>query len=142
VLSNYIDKTDSKGKTSRYSGNLTNANFDNSIVYGNMDNEIGLAYSDQGGNFNYKFNHCLLKISPGLLNITDTLHFNSIISDKLPGFIKPETYNFELDTLAAAKDAGLINFANIYPVDFKGISRISDKGPDLGAYERIEGGSK
>ncbi len=139
VLSNYIDKTDYKGIITRYSGDLTNASFDNSIIYGNMDNEIGLAYSAQGGIFNYKFDHCLLKISPGILSISDTSHFNFIISDKLPGFIKPETYNFELDTLAAAKDAGMINFAYTHPFDFKGNSRISDKGPDLGAYERIEG---
>jgi len=142
VLSNYILKSDSKGNSVLYPGNLINANFDNSIIYGNLDNEIGLAKSAQGGGFNYKFDHCLLKVNTDILNISDPVHFVSIISDKLPGFIKPDIYNFQLDSLSAAKDAGLIDFANIYPVDFKANSRISDKAPDLGAYERIEGSSR
>jgi hypothetical protein len=143
VISNYILKTDPKSNSSTiYPGDLKNANFDNSIIYGNLDNEIGLAESPQGGTFNYMFDHCLLKINTNLINISNPLHFSSIISDKLPGFKKPENYNFELDTLSASKDAGSIDFAKLFPLDFKGNSRISDKGPDLGAYERIEGGAR
>ena len=143
VLSNYIAKTDpNTGGSIVYSGDLKNANFDNSIIYGNLDNEIGLAQIPQGGLFNYKFDHCLLKVNSDLVNISDTLHFKAIISDKVPGFKNPQIYNFELDTLSASKDAGLIDFAKLFPLDFKEISRISDKGPDLGAYERVEGGSR
>jgi hypothetical protein len=139
VLSNYIEKTDAKtGNTIIYPGDLKNASFNNSIVYGNMDNEIGLAQIPQGGSFNYMFNHCLLKVNTDIINISDTNHFNTIISDKLPGFKKPENYNFELDTLSASKDAGLLEFGILFPLDIKGNSRVADLKPDLGAYERIE----
>ena len=139
VISNYIARTDPSNNTIIYPGDLKNASFDNSIIYGNFDNEIGLAQNNQGGIFNYKFDHCLLKINTDLVNISNPVNFNSIISDKIPGFKNPAKYIFELDTLSAAKDAGLIDFANLFPLDFKGNSRISDKGPDLGAFERIEG---
>jgi len=142
VFSNYIAKTDPKtGGTIIYPGDLKNANFDNSIIYGNFDNEIGIAQIEQGGIFNFMFDHCLLKISPDLINVAGSSHFNSIISDKPPAFMKPSDYRFELDSLSAAIDAGSMDYAKLYPLDFKGNSRISDKGPDLGAYEFIPGGA-
>lgn len=120
---------------------LKNANFDNSIIYGNFDNEIGIAQSEQGGIFNFMFDHCLLKVSPDLINISGASHFNSIISNTPPGFKNSVNYDFELDTLSAAIDAGSMDYAKLFPLDFKGNSRISDKGPDLGAYEFIPGGT-
>jgi len=40
--------------------------------------------------------------------------------------------------LSIAKDKGRIEYANLFPLDLDGMSRLSDDGPDLGAYERIE----
>jgi hypothetical protein len=55
-----------------------------------------------------------------------------------PRFIDYPTYNYQLDTLSPAKDAGLGAYGELVPFDLKNVSRISDSDPDLGAYERIE----
>ena len=55
-----------------------------------------------------------------------------------PKFKDPSELNFQLDTLSPAKDFGLIDYANLYPIDLNNYSHILDSGPDLGAYERKE----
>ena len=55
-----------------------------------------------------------------------------------PRFIDPySSYNYELDTLSAAIDAGLMEYAVKYPQDILNKDRTADGGPDLGAYERV-----
>jgi len=47
--------------------------------------------------------------------------------------------DLRLDTLSAAKDKGSQLYSNYFTIDIAGKDRTQDKGPDLGAYERIEG---
>jgi len=47
-------------------------------------------------------------------------------------------YNYELDTLSPAQHSAAGNIALQFPYDLVGNSRLSDNGPDIGAYERIE----
>jgi hypothetical protein len=71
----------------------------------------------------------------------DNDHYRNVWkgSDYDPNFIDPyEDYNYALDTLSAAKDIGKVDFAKMYPLDIQNKDRLSDEGPDLGAYERIE----
>jgi hypothetical protein len=143
VVSNYIDHSQEnpvshQSETVRYSGDLKNALIANSIIYGNLQNEIGIAQAEPGKLFNYFFDHCLIKLAPGQVDISDPVHFNTIIYDELPGFIDPSVYNFALDTLSASKDAGLPDYATTYPLDYEEESRTGDTAPDLGAFERIE----
>ena len=49
-----------------------------------------------------------------------------------------DRYNYALDTLSAAKDIGDLDIAKLFPMDILNKDRLSDAGPDLGAYERIE----
>jgi hypothetical protein len=56
-----------------------------------------------------------------------------------PRFVDPyDDYNFELDTLSAAKDVGTTRYSEQFPLDLLNRSRTGEDGPDLGAYERIE----
>ena len=64
--------------------------------------------------------------------------FISLQRNISPKFINPQKGNYELDTLSAAKDRGSNSYAKNYPLDLKGASRMSDAGPDPGAFERIE----
>lgn len=139
VLANYIGHYDPvTGQTINYPGDLVKAEFKNSILYGNMENEVGIANGASGGTMDYLFDHCLIRMNPSVFSDEEISHFSNIISDKEPGFINSENYNFELDTLSACKDVGDKATGILYPVDFKGNSRTSDNGPDLGAFERIE----
>ncbi len=133
VLTNYYNLND----TAIFTGNLVNADFGNCIIEGNMDNEIGLNNLTGAGDFNYFFDHCLLK-SDTSLNTSDPEFFRNVWTNKDPGFISSYEFDFQLDTLAFAKDKGLIDIANNFPFDILGNSRLEDAGPDLGAYERIE----
>jgi hypothetical protein len=58
-------------------------------------------------------------------------------------FKDPGEYDFRLDTLSPAINQGDTATANNWPADLLNNSRISDEGPDIGAFEFIPGsGSK
>ena len=130
-LSNYYENTSDPSKKVFKALNL--ANFSNSIVYGNKNDEIEI---DSLGDipFNYKFNYCLIK-GENLKKTASVFHFENIVWNKNPKFKLHQTGNFELDTLSAAIDVGDISIGNLFPLDLNNKSRISDKAPDMGAYE-------
>jgi hypothetical protein len=138
VISNVLVYTNSDGSSESISGDLTKASFTNSIVYGNINSELELG--DNGENlFNYKFDHCILQV-PDTLNTSNKDHYQDVWkgSDYDPEFVDPyDDFNYQLDTLSAAKDIGSGDYAKFFPVDLLNQNRISDSGPDLGAYERI-----
>lgn len=117
-----------------------NATFGNCIVYGSLKNELIIdSYPPDQINFDYVFDHCMLKLESDY-NISDTNHFKSIIihKDSLPKFKDTYECNFRLDTLSAAKDKGNPYYSKFFKTDMDDNDRTLDKGPDLGAYERIE----
>mgnify|MGYP001323098055 CR=1 FL=1 len=135
VISNQLILTED----STFIDDLNEATFANCIITGDVThgNELELGQSDEA-NFTCKFDHCLIQVAD-TFKTTDTSIFVDILKGEDPKFIDPyENYNFELDTLSPAKDAGKADYAKLYPVDLKMNSRLDDKGPDMGAYERIE----
>lgn len=119
---------------------LKEASFFNSIIYGSISNELGLdnQYNGQPVNaeFNYSFTDCILKV-PMSVNLNNPLHFARVIQED-PKFKDITKWNFELDTLSPAKDTGSIDIAIGFPIDLKGVNRLTDGKPDLGAFERVE----
>ena len=120
--------------------NLDEASFYNSIIYGSISNELGLDYKYNGqpvnASFNYKFTDCILRV-PTNINFDDPSHFLRVKHDD-PKFKDISKWLFELDTLSPAKDIGDIGIANSFPFDLKGVNRLADGKPDLGAFERVE----
>ncbi len=138
VLSNILVVEDSDGSKISYTGDLEKATFGNSIVYGNITNELELGDNDEN-TFNYLFDHCILQV-PDTMNTSDKNHYNAVMKgiDADPRFIDPySAYNYELDTLSAAIDAGSKLYSVKYPLDILNRDRTVDLGPDLGAYERV-----
>lgn len=138
-LNNYfIDESQNKQVVA-----LKQADFKNCIIYGRSPNELGfdIELGDDETSKNdalYLFDHCLIRLAEDF-DISDATHFKSIITEEDPSFIDINEYNYQLDTLSAAKDAGKLEYAEDVPKDILGISRLDDeKGPDLGAYERQE----
>lgn len=124
-------------------GDLTLADFNNSIIYGNLIHE--LQFSDNGlSMFNYQFNHCLIKAHEDSVDRNDTDHYLAIILNEDPSFINDSDryhLNYRLDTLSPAKDTGDMAIIVTYPQlsnDISGNSRTMDGKPDLGAFERKE----
>lgn len=124
-----------------YVSDLENAYFGNCVVYGSINDELGLS-NDASALFNYKFENCIVKASSST-DFTDNSIYVNVIKDKDPKFVNYSNYIWDLDTLSPATDFGNINIVNNYPYmpridnDIKDESRTSDGSPDLGAYERI-----
>lgn len=140
VMSNVLVVQGSDGNNVSYVGDLKKATFGNSIVYGNVGNELELG--DNGENeFNFFFDHCILQV-PDTMNTDDKNHYNNVWKglDYDPQFVDPyNDFSYELDTLSAAIDIGKTDIAKLFPLDILNDSRLSDEGPDLGAYERTKG---
>jgi hypothetical protein len=125
-----------------YVYNLYNALFANCIITGSRPMEIEFLNTIQNkpvpGQFNYVFDHCLVAVDT--MNTSDAAKWIDIIKNVSPRF-DSLTYTFRdysLDTLSPAKDKGNLFFAKFFPLDIKGNNRLSDDGPDIGAYERVE----
>jgi len=122
-----------------YVGDLAKANFGNCIIAGNAidGNELILG-KRADALFNFKFDRCLLQVAD-TFKTSNADHFINILKGLDPKFVDPyKKYNFELDTLSPAKDAGKLAIGRLLPTDLKGRDRLNDKGPDLGALERQE----
>lgn len=123
---------------------LTEANFSNSVFYGNHKLELITDEHDDAA-FNYFFDHCLIKQTADSIDTSDATHFRSIILNEYPRFVNDSIisgeYNFRLDTLSPVKDKGSMDIIDRFPAlqyDFEGKPRTADGKPDLGAFEREE----
>jgi hypothetical protein len=117
---------------------IEKAFFGNCIIYGGRDSEFEIdVYPNTV--LNYELDHCVTKIDPEKFDLDDQTRFREIYNFEDPNFISSEDDNYQLDTLSAAKDRGLTDYATLFPLDLNGNSRLDDDGPDIGAYERIEG---
>ncbi|WP_346856513.1 hypothetical protein [uncultured Draconibacterium sp.] len=138
VLSNVLVVEGSDGSKISFNGDLTKATFANSIIYGNVENELELGNNGENV-FNYLFDHCILQV-PDTLNTSNKDHYVNVWKgpDYNPRFVDPyEHFNYALDTLSAAINVGNTEYSKLFPIDLLNKSRIGDDGPDLGAYERI-----
>jgi len=113
---------------------LTNATFNNCIIYGSNSNEFNLSKNTAAA-FVYQLNNCLLKFStssnPDYQFKTDTEHYNQIILNENPKFYNVSQNKFNIDNTSPAFAKG--NPIYIIPLDIIGVTRTSP--PDLGAYQ-------
>lgn len=103
------------------------ASIRNNIIYGSLDNELALDL-DQTKVGPLEIRNNLIRTE---LSGLDIAGFDNVVN-KDPRFLAPRSYNFDLDTLSAAKDIG-IPLTPAAPSDFSGRSR--DNKPDAGAFE-------
>jgi len=121
---------------------IDSAYFGNCILYGTLDNELGLdsTYTGSTGDFNYFFDHCLLKVDY-TIPTNSGMHFNTVITGYDPLFKDIANNIYEIDSTSIAVDAGIISITNLAPVlqnDLNNNPRPHIAGglPDLGAYEK------
>lgn len=133
LLNNYYDN----GTINSYP---FNAYFGNSIIYGNIDNEIGFDFV-ANPTPGLQFEKCLIKIDPDF-DTSNSGVFTSIIKNPFPALDFKSTFDndYRLDTLTVAQDAGDANITNTAPAivtDNTGtVNRIIGSAPDMGAFER------
>jgi hypothetical protein len=112
---------------------LQNAYFGNSIISGSEDNEITLN-RDAGAAFNFKFEYSIVKTPQDSVNLYPAGFVNCFVNID-PQFVDPALFNFRLDSLSGAINAGIPMGV---PLDIEGVDR--GLTPDLGAYEWVPTG--
>ncbi|WP_372752484.1 right-handed parallel beta-helix repeat-containing protein [Mariniflexile sp.] len=123
--------------------NLTEANFNNCIIYGNDNPEILLdEIEDAAVVFNFKFTNCLIRFDNRYNNLTgpnydltDTNHYQGNIFNQDPNFYNTDLNQLIIGKTSAAINKGLSSFATQVPFDILNVSRTAT--PDIGAYQHI-----
>jgi hypothetical protein len=115
---------------------LLQADFTNCIIYGPVENELGLdsnVLAPASFQFNYFFKNCLIKTS---INTTaNPTHFVNCLINQEPIFHDPRDNDLLISITSAGKDMGDIATGLLIPFDLKGDPRTADSAPDIGAYE-------
>jgi hypothetical protein len=124
-----------EGENTLYIGDLVKANWNNSIIWGNLNSEIEFGKSEKCA-FNFRFDHCLLKLADSV-DVSNSDHFISLTKNIDPKFDSIEVYNYVPDSLSPVRDIGARIYGEKVPLDLNQVSRLSDAAPDLGAYEYI-----
>ena len=122
--------------------NLKQANFANSIIYGNGRIELILD-KVEGANFNFNFQNNLIlfddynnlyKTNP-LYQFTNTSNYLQNIFNLTPNFKSPQLNQFQIGKLSAGIQKADISKSLIVPKDILGTDRTIS--PDIGAYQHI-----
>lgn len=122
---------------------LTEANFNNCIIYGNDNPEILLdEIEDDAVVFNFKFTNCLIRFEDNNNNFTgpnydlnDTSKYEGNIFNQSPDFKDVDLNEMIIGDDSAANNQGLATFATQVPFDILNVNRTAS--PDLGAYQHI-----
>ena len=118
---------------------LTEANFNNCIIYGNDNPEFIL--DQQSNDFNFKFSNSLLRFDNANLEGTTNYNFDDInfyennIFNEEPDFKAPFENIMFIGEDSGANSIGSTIFSNLIPFDLLNISRSTS--PDAGAYQSI-----
>ncbi|WP_231565551.1 right-handed parallel beta-helix repeat-containing protein [Psychroserpens sp. Hel_I_66] len=138
LLNNYITDQDNIDQ----GNNLTEANFNNCIIYGNDNPELILdeISSTSGFDFNFKFTNCLIRFQDNSnnfagenYNLSDGELYENCIFNSDPDFELPFENMLMIGENSAANNAGSPAF--IIANDILGMPRQSP--PDLGAYKSV-----
>ena len=132
LLNNYYEGADGN----IYERDLLAANFTNCIIDGSLSTEVSFQQK-QTGDFNYTFDHCLIKLDPTIN--TDNVHYQNVIINQSPKFKDNAESNFHLTEDSPSFHAGSSDvfdndLNNILKTDLDGLDRDLNS-PDLGAYE-------
>lgn len=108
--------------------------FQNNILWGNLEDEFLFSFQSESNTIQSANN--FLKLSDETLIAFFQGNENIIENNtEILKFKDNRDYNFELDTLSPAKDAGNINVLDFIDSDLNNNPR-NDGMPDMGAYER------
>src|SRR5690606_16036478 len=121
---------------------LTEANFNNCIIYGNDNQEVLIdKMEDNAVVFNFKFTNSLIRFdnrnnnTEANYNFNDTNHYEGNIFNLNPDFKDPSKNQLNIGYDSPAINKGLALFASQVPNDILNVDRMAS--PDLGAYQHV-----
>ena len=138
----FLDNTLATSETI-FVGDLTEANFTNSIIYGSRPEEIGFN-NDTAALFNFNFTNTLIRFEDTFnqfggipeFNFSNSFFYDNITLNTDPDFEDTVNNSLRVGENTAGNGLGLISTAQAFPIDITGTDRTT--APDLGAYESIE----
>lgn len=136
LMTNYFN-IPTGDEVQQVSGNL-DVRFDNSIAYGNLEEEI-LVDSSEFGSIKWRFDHCVIKTELDVSN--SDRYIMTVVNPERPFgftdavFVDPFNEDFLLNDSSAAIDVGSLMLMDTLTIDLKGDLR--DNKPDAGAYEYL-----
>jgi hypothetical protein len=112
--------------------NLNNAYFGNCLIYGSLSTEISFD-NNENGQFNFTFDHSLIKIDPNTNTISN--NYINIIKNSDPLFTDYLNNDFSLKENSPAINSGNFQISqnNNLLYDLKEVNR--NDPPEIGAYE-------
>ena len=139
LLNNFVVDVDNNAILA----DLTEASFNNCIIYGNDNPEILLdEIEDDAVVFNFKFTNCLIRFEDNNNNFTganydfnDTTHYEGNLFNQDPNFMDTNVNQLIIGNESAAINLGNTMYSNQVPFDILNIDRTT--APDLGAYQHI-----
>lgn len=112
---------------------LTQADFLNCIIYGDLANELALDSNVASPTqFNYYFQNCVIKTN---VNTSSVSHFLNNRLNLDPAFIDVANNDLHIGISSSAKDFGDSSIGILVPFDLDNVNRTVDGFPDIGAYE-------
>lgn len=138
LINNFQETT-----SATFIADLTECNFNNSIIYGNDNPEFVIdEITDPSVTFNFKFTNCLVRFQDGFgsptgpnYDFSNTAHYENLIRNQEPHFRMPSENDLIIGENSNANTQGNPIFASQVPEDILGVNRTSS--PDLGAYQHI-----
>ena len=141
LINNFLETS-----TTIFLSDLTEANFNNCIIYGNDEAEFIVDEQQDTSNsvaFNFKFTNCLIKFPTTDTNFTganyifsDTTLYEGNIYNFDPQFKNTDKNQLNIGTASPAINQGNSTFAAQVPEDLLTNDRTAS--PDLGAYQNAE----
>lgn len=136
-LKNYYTYTTESGATAIEYRDITEAKFENCIIYGLLKNEIEFDLV-AGAEANLLFNNCLIKYQD-CRELTGTSFVDNIYNEDPLFYSLDKPYSYKLSITSSAIDKAKVSISENIPLDHDGVNRISTDGkPDIGAYEFFE----
>lgn len=136
LLNNYLVDADNI----TFTNPLEEANFTNTIIYGNDNPEL-LLDKDNDDTFNFKFTNCLIRFNDSSNNFTGDQYdfdnvalYENVVFNEDPEFLEPYLNKLQIPDGSPADGFGIVA-GNLFS-DILGTMRTTPR--DLGAYESIE----
>lgn len=121
----------------RLTRDISEAQFDNCIVYGNRRVEFGIGL-ESSGTLNFQFRDSFLRLAENpddeAFDREDPTRFVNCTLDTNPEFVNVDQNDYQLDSISPAIDAANPTWSQAVPTDIVKASRLPN--PDVGAYER------
>lgn len=139
LLNNFVLDEDNNATVT----DLTEANFNNCIIYGNDNPEILLdEIEEESIVYNFKFTNCLIRFQDTNNNFTGpnydlddpNIYENNIFNED-PDFLDASLNKLIIGDGSAAINGGLSSFATQVPNDILNVNRTTTS--DIGAYQHI-----